>query len=166
MKTKCVIDAATKSKLVDIYNQIMWLARLPKITSGEARSWYTHVMARRLRKTIRKFSGKVSRKAIKSTNLRLEHYKRIQTSLTKLVEHHKRSKKNNPNEFVKLILECENVHIVTFEENYQAMKANGDYKKANIHLVNWNKISKKRRIEIWSKVLKGKVSNAEKYKEK
>jgi hypothetical protein len=92
--------------------------------------------------------------------LRLEHHSRIQTKLTALVQAHCGLKHPDPEEFVQLIIECENVHIVTFRENYDAMSAKGDYRKAGIELKAWRDISTERREVLWKRVLRGKVVNA------
>ena len=49
-----------------------------------ARAWYTHVVAPRLSRRIRHFSGKVSRAAVADPEavLGLEHHARLQSTLT------------------------------------------------------------------------------------
>jgi hypothetical protein len=52
------------------------------------------------------------------------------------------------------------VHIVTFSENYAAMRADGNYRKAGIKLLAWRSIPTERRQVLWLKMLRGKVANA------
>lgn len=92
--------------------------------------------------------------------MRLEHQARIQTKLTQLVEAHLKLKRSNPRPFVRIVLDSENVHIVTFPENYAAMRNDGDYRKAGIKLVPWRSIPKAKRGLLWAKMLLGKVANA------
>jgi len=143
----------------------MWLAARTNVTPSMARGWYTHVVAGRLSRRIRHFSGKVSREAISHPNatLRLEHHARIQTKLTHLVEAHLKRKRPNPQEFIRVVLECENVHIVTFAENYAAMRNDGNYRRAGIKLVDWRAIPEPRRRTLWTKMLRGKVANASQF---
>jgi hypothetical protein len=165
MKSHPKFDKRVKDDLISIYEEMMWLARRPNTRPSAARAWYTHVVGGRLIRQIRLFSGKVSSTAARneSATLRLEHFKRIQTTLTKLVEKHL-NLGENPAEFVRVILDCEQVHIVTFEENYAALKAKGDYSKAGIKLISWSRIPKSRRQFLWRKMLNGKVSNADEFK--
>ncbi|MDT8840358.1 hypothetical protein ParKJ_23315 [Paraburkholderia fungorum] len=161
------MPADLQAALVSIYEEIMWLSSRPNVTSGRARAWYTHIMAESVKRRIRQFTGLVSRSAIaaEGTGLRLEHYKRIQTTLTALVDRHRRDQLNDPGEFVRTLVDYESVHIVTTEENYAAMKAQGDYDKAGIVLTPWIDISADRRETLWRKMLRGKVANAERYRE-
>jgi hypothetical protein len=92
--------------------------------------------------------------------LRLEHHARIQTTLTKLVEAHRRGELVAPDEFVRTVLTCENVHVVTFAENYAAMRHRGDYESAGIRLVVWQDIAEEVRRVLWSRMLRGRVANA------
>lgn len=151
-----------RKSLEDLHEEIMWLARRRTVTPSMARAWYTHVVAERLKRQLRVFSGKVSRLATRDpqAELRLEHHGRIQTRLTALVEEHLKLKRADPESFIRTLVELENVHIVTRAENYVAMKADGDYKKAGIVLVPWHKISKATRRVLWKRMLRGKVSNA------
>lgn len=159
------LDTTTKRELQALYREVMWLARRRNVTPSMARAWYTHVVAGRLCRRIRQFTGKVSRTAIASRNaqLRLEHHARIQTKLTELVARHLKRKRPDPREFIRVLTQCESVHIVTFRENYEAMKHDGDYRAANIHLVAWRNISRPRREELWRHVLRGRVANAADY---
>jgi CelD/BcsL family acetyltransferase involved in cellulose biosynthesis len=143
----------------------MWLAQRPNVTAGRARAWYTHIMAESVKRQLRQFTGKVSLQAVQTngTDLRLEHYLRIQTTLTNLVERHRQQKQNSAEEFIDTIIKYERVHIVTTKENYDAMRHQGNYKEAGIDLVSWNEISPERRTELWRKMLRGKVANANVY---
>ncbi len=144
----------------------MWLSVRPNVTPGRARAWYTHIMAEAVKRKLRRFTGKVSETAAKDSDgpLMLEHFKRIQTTLTTLVERHRTERLNDPEEFVQTIVEFEQVHIVTRAENYAAMRAKGDYLQAGIVLLSWNEISEKRRSELWQQMLRGKVANADAFK--
>lgn len=145
----------------------MWLAARKPYTPSDARAWYTHIAYLGVRRTVRRFTGKVSKAAALETGgaIRLEHFKRIQTTLTKLVERHLASGARDPDEFVRTVIDCEQVHIVTTAENYAAMKAKGDYVLAGIHLLDWSEIPLERRRTLWKKTLNGKVANAALFKE-
>lgn len=160
-----MIPKDTRAELEAVYEQIMWLASHSGVTAANARSWYTHVMAEKLKRRIRKFSGRVSQAAIDSEGaaLRLEHYKRIQTTLTQLVDRHCSLKRPNPDDFIHTVLDCERVHIVTVSENYAAMKANGDYDIAGIVLRRWKSVPSARKKELWNTMLRGKVANSDSY---
>jgi hypothetical protein len=160
------IDPIIRSKLVALHEEIMWLAARPNVSPSMARAWYTHVVAGKFKRHIRLFSGKVSQEAISDTDavLRLEHHARIQTTLTQLVAAHLKRKRPSANEFVRAVVECENVHIVTFAENYTAMSNDGNYRRAGIKLVAWRSIPVERRQVLWAKMLRGKVANAAQFK--
>lgn len=163
-----ILDEVTpelRAALVSIYEEVMWLAHRPNVTAGRARAWYTHIMAESVKRQLRQFTGNVSQKAVASSaaDLRLEHYKRIQTTLTGLVERHRQQEQPDSEEFVRTLIEYERVHIVTLEENYGAMRAEGDYHKAGIALVPWIDIPSERRAELWRKMLRGRVANAKTY---
>ena len=96
--------------------------------------------------------------------MRFEHFNRLQTALTKLVDRHLREGIYDPGEFIRVVTECEQVHIVTFRENYDAVMVNGDYHKANIALVAWADIAPETQQAIWSKKLRGQVCNAEEFR--
>jgi hypothetical protein len=161
------MDKALRTQLTALYEEIMWLAARKNVTPSMARAWYTHVAAGKFTRRIRQFSGKVSEKAIGNPRavLRLEHHARIQTTLTQMVAAHLARKKRDPAEFIRVIIKCENVHIVTFSENYAAMKSGGNYRKAGIRLVPWKKIPERRQKILWAKMLKGRVANAAMYVE-
>jgi hypothetical protein len=162
MATTVQIDRTIREDLLTLYEDVMWLASRPKVTPSMARAWYTHVVAGRFTRRIRCFSGKVSQAAASdpSAVLRLEHHLRIQAKLTELVGAHHKLKRPKPEEFIRLVLECENVHIVTFAENYKAMHHGGNYRKAGIKLISWSRIPSERRQVLWKRMLRGRVSNA------
>jgi hypothetical protein len=160
------IDPVIRSKLVALHEEIMWLAARPNISPSMARAWYTHVCAGKFIRHIRLFSGKVSQEAISDlgATLRLEHHARIQTTLTGLVTAHLKRKRPSAHEFVRTVVDSENVHIVTFAENYAAMSNDGNYRRAGIKLVAWRSIPIERRQVLWAKMLRGKVANAAQFK--
>lgn len=155
-------ERAIRAELAAVYEEVMWLARRDGVTPSMARAWYTHIAADKFSRRIRQFSGRVSQEAISDTKatLRLEHHARIQTTLTQLVAAHLKRKRPNPQEFIRVVLACENVHIVTFAENYAAMKHDGDYRRAGIKLKAWRSIPRARQETLWTKMLRGKVANA------
>jgi hypothetical protein len=159
---EATIDVDLRRRLTSIYEEIMWLARRPDVTPGCARAWYTHIMAETVKRRLRRFTGFVSRKAVEGESevLRLEHFKRIQTTLSGLVSRHKTLEQPDPDDFVSVVLEHEQVHIVTFAENYAAMRAGGDYVVAGIELVKWEALPLARQAVLWKQMLRGKVSNA------
>ncbi|MDO5947866.1 hypothetical protein [Burkholderia cepacia] len=161
------IAADLRAALVSIYEEIMWLASRPNVTAGRARAWYTHIMAESVKRRIRQFTGLVSNAAVMGdgTGLRLEHYKRIQTTLTELVTRHRRERLDDAGEFVRTLVEFESVHIVTIEENYAAMRAQGDYEKAGIVLLSWDQVPPERRAVLWTSMLRGKVANAARFRD-
>ena len=151
--------------LTAVYEEVMWLARRPNTSPSAARAWYTHIASVRLRRHLRIFSGQVSQRALEpDAVLRLEHFKRLQTTLTKLVTEHLRKDIFDPREFVRVVTDYEQVHIVTARENYEAMKAGGDYSKADISLLPWEAIVPEIQRALWTKVLRGRVSNAQDFK--
>jgi len=159
------IPENVRANLRSIYEEVMWLAQRPNVKPACARAWYTHIAHLGVRCDIRRFTGKVSRAAAfdESAVLRLEHFKRIQTTLTQLVARHIKSGGHNADEFIKMVLDFEQVHIVTVPENYAAMRAKGDYDLAGIELLEWKAVPKERRRLLWRKVLKGKVANARQF---
>jgi hypothetical protein len=165
MPARAPLDRGLHAELIAIYREVMWLARRRNVTASAARAWYTHIRSGRIARRLRQFSGKVSRAAAEreGATLRLEHYKRMQTTLTSLVTRHKPRKKPNPEEFVRALLECERVHIVTFEENYAAMRAGGNYRKAKIELLRWRDLPPARQASLWKTMLRGRVANAKAY---
>lgn len=159
------MDPKLVDDLTHIYEQVMWLARQPNVTPSMARAWYTHVCAGRVKLRLRSFTGSVSAAAAAdpTQTLRLEHYLRIQTRLTRFVETHVKEGKEDPAEFIRLLVECERVHIVTFRENYDALKAKGDYLAAGITLVPWQSLSSEHQANLWEKMLRGRVANAREF---
>jgi hypothetical protein len=79
------------------------------------------------------------------------------------VERHRADESASADEFIRTLIECEQVHIVTVAENYAAMRAKGEYTTAGIELVPWHKIAGNRRAELWRKMLRGRVANASAY---
>ena len=156
------MDSALNQELKGIYEQVMWLARQSGVTPSMARAWYTHVWAEKVKRRIRHFTGQVSARAVSDPGqvLRLEHYLRIQTSLTGLVTEHLAEDRSDPEAFIRMLTECERVHIVTFRENYDAQAAAGDYLAAGIDLVSWASIAANTRAVLWKKMLRGRVANA------
>lgn len=71
---------------------------------------------------------------------------------------------SDPSEFIQTVIRCESVHIVTFRENYDALKAKGDYIAAGINVVPWQSVSSDARELLWRKMIKGRVANAIHYK--
>lgn len=156
------IQSIVRGDLLSVYEEVMWLAKRSDMSASMARAWYTHVRAHRLSKHIRRFTGKVSMTAAanETVPLRLEHFKRIQTTLTQLVRRHVEARRQDAEEFIRVVLDCEQVHIVTFGENYDAMKAKGDYTNAGIVLLDWSAIKSERQQSLWKKMLVGRVANA------
>jgi len=163
------LDPPMDPKLTDdltlIYEQVMWLAHKPNVSASMARAWYTHVCAGRVKLRLRSFTGSVSAAAAAHPTqvLRLEHYLRIQTRLTQFVKDHVKNGKADPAEFIRLLVECERVHIVTFKENYDAVKAKGDYFAAGITLLPWQSLPIEHQATLWQKMLRGRVSNAREF---
>jgi len=156
------VDETVRADLLCVYQEVMWLACRPNTTASAARAWYTHVRAGRLSRRIRRFTGKVSATAaaVETVPLRLEHFKRIQTTLTQLVRRHVETNQHDSEEFIRVVLDCEQVHIVTLGENYDAMKAKGDYGNAGIVLLDWSTLAPIRQRSLWKQMLVGRVSNA------
>lgn len=159
------LDPILRAALESIYEEVMWLAKRPNVTPGRARAWYTHIMAESVKRRLRRFTGFVSAKAAEGTGepLMLEHFKRMQTTLSKLVERHCSECADGREEFIATLLEFEQVHIVTRSENYAAMRAKGDYKLAQIQLLPWMEIAPVRQNELWQSMLRGKVANSNNY---
>ena len=143
----------------------MWLARRPNVTPGRARAWYTHIMAEAVKRQVRRFTGEVSASALASTTepLMLEHFKRIQKTLSALVQTHCEANLSDAEEFVRILIEYEQVHIVTRSENYAAMRAKGNYDAAGIKLVTWASLPAERQRDLWQTMLRGRVANAHEY---
>lgn len=153
--------------LVQIYEEVMWLARRPNVTPGNARAWYTHVWSQKLRRQVRYFSGRVSRAAIDAPvgeRLALEHYGRIQAGLSELVERHLRDQISDPAEFCRTIIEKEKVHIVTEVENRRLQHSRADYTTLGIVLIDWVCIPPDRQERLWMRKLQGHVANSSAYR--
>jgi hypothetical protein len=152
--------------LASIYEEVMWLLDRPNVTPGRARAWYTHIMASAVHKQLRMFTGLVSSQAAEQTGepLVLEHFKRIQTNLSQLVERHRKEGRRSPEEFIALVRDNEQVHIVTRSENYSAMRAKGDYALAGIKLLPWSELNQTTQAALWQSMLRGRVANAAEYK--
>lgn len=157
------MDPELRACIASIYEEVMWLAARPNVTPGRARAWYTHVMAESVKRRLRRFTGQISVRASVDSGeqLMLEHYLRIQTTLTNLVQRHRDSGVHDLAEFEGVMLEYEQVHIVTRSENYAAQRAKGDYLAAGIDLVNWADLPFPRQHELWTRMLRGRVANAE-----
>ena len=154
-----------ETQLRNLYEEIMWLRHRPNITSSVARSWYTHACSERLKRHIRRFSGRISRNAINpEAVLILEHHMRMQKQLTSLVERHHQDDSLGAEEFIASVISLEEVHIVTFQENYEAKDADGDYSKTGIELIDFNTLDYESRLRLWKRMLKGRVSNHHEYK--
>ncbi|MFO1299514.1 MAG: hypothetical protein U1F17_03825 [Burkholderiaceae bacterium] len=166
MNSRLDLDPQLHEELKSIYEELMWLSVRPNVTPGRARAWYTHIMAEAVKRRLRRFTGKVSETAVADGDgpLMLEHFKRIQTTLTALVARHRTEQLNAPDAFIKTLVEFEQVHIVTRAENYAAMRAKGNYRQAGIVLLPWKKLPEERRAELWRKMLRGKVANADAFK--
>jgi hypothetical protein len=159
------LDPALRGELIRIYEEVMWLARRRNVSASCARAWYTHVRSGKVTRRLRRFTGKVSRSAAgaRTVNLRLEHYKRIQTTLTALVMRHRKIKKPDPGDFIRVLLNCERVHIVTFGENYAVRRSGGNYRKAGVELLPWRALPPERQAVLWKRMLRGRVANADAY---
>jgi hypothetical protein len=156
------LDPKLRSALESIYEEVMWLSKRPNVTPGRARAWYTHIMAESVKRKLRRFTGQVSAKAVEATAepLMLEHFMRIQTTLSQLVERHRTNDLDDRDDFLNTLLEFEQVHIVTRSENYDAMRAKGNYEQAGIKLVLWPAIPTARQRALWNSMLRGKVANS------
>ena len=130
-----------------------------------ARAWYTHIVAGRLQHSLRIFSRRVSVRAIRaprSARLVLEHQGRLQTALTDLVTRHLHRDVHDAREFVRLVKRLERVNIVTFHENYDALRHKGNYRAAGIRLKSWQSVPVARRRFLWFRMLRGRVANSAK----
>ncbi len=94
-----------------------------------------------------------------SAELQLEHHRRIQTTLTSLVERHYQENLHDPDEFIDTLIMFEEVHIVTKAENYSARRASGDYSQAGIDLIDFDSLNIEDRQRLWRRMLLGRVAN-------
>lgn len=151
------------SKLKLCYELMMQVARTNLFTARAVRGGYTHWLGPELSKEIREFSGLVSKSAIENGEVRglvLEHFLRIQTSLTQLINRHM-AEGENVSEFIAEVKRLEKVHIVTKKENDTLRKNeySGNYKKAGIEMVEWCDIPDSAKFFLRKKI-RGKVANA------
>ena len=158
-------SADTLARLESIFEEMMWLAARPNTRPGAARAWYSHVAVGPLIRSVRRFTGKVSIEAINAPDekLVLEHFNRMQSSLSSLVATQLKSCTRDVRAFIDLIHQCEQVHIVTDRQNHDARRAKGDYASAGIVLADWKDIGIDTQRLLYAKKLKGAVSNAAAY---
>ena len=154
------------SKLRLCYELMMQVARTGFFTARAVRGGYTHWLGPEFAKEIREFSGLVSRSALENgseTGLVLEHFLRIQTTLTSLIEKHM-NEGENVVEFIREIKRLEKVNIVTKQENdlLRTKKYSGSYEKAGVEMVSWEKVPESSKYFLRKKI-RGKVVNADKY---
>ena len=95
--------------------------------------------------------------------LQLEHHRRIQTELTSLVERHHLAGISDPDDFIDTVILFEEVHIVTFTENYSARRAKGDYVLAGIELIDFDTLPIDDQQRLWRRMLNGRVANHAEY---
>lgn len=152
-------------ELTECYEELMYLANRPNVSPQRARAWYSAVRREQFKRKLCMFSGMVSENAVSELNskLVLEHYNRLQSTLSELLEKHVNGSIYSAEEFIETILNCEKVHIVTDAENHSAKAAKGDYECANIKLLKWEDIDVQRKIDLWNKKLKGHVANADEF---
>ena len=154
------------SKLKLCYELMFQVADTEQFTARAVRGGYTHWLGPEFSKEIREFTGLVSRSAIENGEERglvLEHFLRIQTSLTKLIGKHM-SEGENVSEFISEVKRLEKVHIVTKRENDVLRKKvySGDYEKAGIEMVAWENIPEHAKSFLRRKI-RGKVANADSF---
>jgi len=146
-------------KLTRVYEVIMSMAEVNGgfLKSARAlRGGYTHWIGPELAREIRRFDGMVSRAAIENgTHIGLvaEHFHKIQTNLTKLIDRHL-EEGQNALEFVEAVKRMEEVRITTKAENYELGKKliGGEYSKAGIELVSWQDVPDEARIFLRKKL--------------
>ncbi|KXU96163.1 hypothetical protein CR51_23580 [Caballeronia megalochromosomata] len=162
-------DAKSGEQTVDeqlaiVYGVMMHAAGTGLFNATKARAIYSHVMASQLKMQLRTFTGKVSRAAAADPEgkLILEHFHRIQHKLTLLVADHIKNG-SNVGAFIEAVRRMEQVHIVTFEENYAAHRAKGCYDTAGIELVDWLDLPENVRQTLYRRKLHGAVSNAKQF---
>lgn len=159
------MDDKLRYDLTEVYHQIMWLARQDNVSVANARAWYTAVMSNRVKTRIRLFSGCVSEEAVEAegSQCHLEHYKRLSMNLTELIRQHHDQRRNAADEFVRLLIDNERVHIVTGRENGAIKNCGGNYKQAGVVLRQWPKIDAKAQRILWQTRLRRQVANADEY---
>lgn len=153
-------------KLALCYDIIMMSSRSGLLNARGVRTGYTHWLGPELSKEVRMFSGYVSQKAIDNgskVGLVLEHYLRLQTNLTALIQKHVESGENK-SEFIAEVKRLERVHIVTREENtvLRRNENSGDYGKVGVELVYWDRVPSKSK-DFLKKKLIGNVANASQF---
>lgn len=151
-------------QLATAYGVMMHAAGTGLFNATDARAIYTHVIGTKLKMHLRTFTGKVSRAAAADpeAKLILEHFHRLQHRLTVLVADHM---KNGPDAaaFIEAVRQMEQVHIVTFDENYAAHRAKGCYDTAGIELLDWQDLPEEVRRTLYRRKLRGAVSNAKQF---
>ncbi|SPB14311.1 hypothetical protein NOV72_01561 [Caballeronia novacaledonica] len=157
-------EQTADEQLAIVYGVMMHAAGTGLFNATKARAIYSHVMASKLKMQLRTFTGKVSRAAAADpeAKLILEHFHRIQHRLTLLVADHMKSGPDVA-AFIEAVRRMEQVHIVTFEENYAAHRAKGCYDAAGIELLDWVDLPEDVRRTLYNRKLKGSVSNAKQY---
>ncbi|WP_144063457.1 hypothetical protein [Caballeronia insecticola] len=157
-------EQTVDEQLAIVYRVMMYAAGTGLFNATKTRAIYSHVMASKLKMQLRTFTGKVSRAAAADpeAKLILEHFHRLQHKLTLLVAEHM---KNGPDvaAFIEAVRRMEQVHIVTFEENYAAHRAKGCYVTAGIDLLDWLDLPEDVRRTLYWRKLHGAVSNAKQF---
>lgn len=99
------IPPAVYARWASIYEEVMWLGERSH-TPSAAGAWYTHVAVQPLRRQVCRFTGKVSYAAATDEDaiLRLEHFKRLQTTMTQLVALHLKTRTRDAAEFIRMVL--------------------------------------------------------------
>jgi len=157
-------EETINEQLATAYGVMMHAAGTGLFSATDARAIYSHVIGTKLKMHLRTFTGKVSRAAAADpeAKLILEHFHRLQHKLTVLVADHM---KNGPDAaaFIEAVRRMEQVHIVTFEENYAAHRAKGCYDTAGIELLDWLDLPVDVRRTLYKRKLHGAVSNAKQF---
>lgn len=162
-KFKKTMRMDLNSKLELCYSLMMQVARTGQFTARAVRGGYTHWFGPELRKEVCEFTGMVSRKAIENDSevgLVLEHYMRIQTTLTGLIDKHMMDGED-VDEFIREVKRMEKVNIVTKAENDLLRKKvfSGDYEKAGIEMIPWKDVPEQAKVFLRKKI-RGHVANA------
>jgi hypothetical protein len=157
-------EQTINEQLATCYEVMMYAAGTALFNATDARTIYSHVIGPKLKMHLRTFTGKVSRAAAADpeAELRLEHFHRLQYRLTELVADHM---KNGPDAdaFIKAVRHMEQVHIVTFDENYAARRSKGCYDAAGIELLDWQDLPEDVRRTLYRRKLRGAVWNAKQF---
>jgi hypothetical protein len=146
----------------------MRLANRPAVTPPMARTRYTHARDEGMKRQLRQFTVKVSVEAVCNPDqpLVLEHHEGIERRLITMVAEHVPRGVTDPHELVRLLIECERVHIVKKPENYASAKALGDYTVEGIELMGWETIDMEIRHLLSAKMLRGRVANANAFRDR